>query len=447
MATLTAKHKPYSVYKASDVEWLGEIPAHWEVKRLKYLATVNDETLPKNTDPNTEIIYVDIGNVDSVKGITGTEDLIFESAPSRARRIVRLGDVIISTVRTYLKAIARIDSMNTSLIVSTGFAVIRPRQLHDGFTAYALSSPYFVESVVAHSEGVSYPAINASELVCLDIAFPPLPEQAAIAAFLDRETAKIDALVSKKERLIELLQEKRTALISRAVTKGLDPNAPMKNSDIEWLGEIPVHWEVRRLRYLIKGNLTYGANAAAEYVDPNWPRYLRITDFASDGTLREDTFRSLPPKIAEAHLVEPGDLLLARSGATVGKALLVGSEIGQACYAGYLIRVRPRRILLEPEFLYAFAQSQGFASWKNSTFIIATIQNISAEKYANLPVPTPPLAEQQAIVTFLDQETAKLNSLVAKVNQAIELLREKRTALISAAVTGQIDVREEAGCI
>ena len=220
--TVTKGLDPNAAMKDSGIEWLGEIPAHWEVKRLKYLATVNDETLPESTAPNKEITYVDIGNVDSVKGITGTEDLIFENAPSRARRVVRQGDVIISTVRTYLKAIARIESKNSNLVVSTGFAVVRPRQLDAGFVAYALGSPYFVERVVAHSVGVSYPAINASELAWLDIAFPPIPEQTTIAAFLERETAKLDSLISKVREAIELLKELRTVIISSAVTGQID---------------------------------------------------------------------------------------------------------------------------------------------------------------------------------------------------------------------------------
>ena len=208
--------------KDSGVEWLGEIPAHWEVKRLKHLATVNDEALPETTDPDMEIAYVDIGNVDSIQGITDVEELVFEEAPSRARRIVRQGDVIISTVRTYLRAIAQIEATDANLIVSTGFAVIRPRQIDDGFVAYAVNAPYFVERVVAHSVGVSYPAINASELACLDIAFPSLPEQRAIAAFLDRETEPIDALVAKVQEAIDRLKELRTALISAAVTGKID---------------------------------------------------------------------------------------------------------------------------------------------------------------------------------------------------------------------------------
>src|SRR5437870_4098214 len=215
--------KPYPSYKDSGLEWLGEIPAQWGMKPLKYLASINDEALGEDTNPNSEMTYVDIGGVDSVNGITEKETFLFGAAPSRARRVVRDGDVIISTVRTYLRAIAAIENPEPRLIVSTGFAVVRPgKTLVSRFAKYALHAPYFVERVVAESVGVSYPAVNESLMSSFAIALPPLNEQRSIAAFLDRETAKIDALVAKKERLIELLQEKRAALIAHAVTKGLN---------------------------------------------------------------------------------------------------------------------------------------------------------------------------------------------------------------------------------
>ena len=233
------RFRPYREYRDSGVEWLGNIPAHWEVERLKFLATLNDEALPEATDPNLEMNYVDISSVDAISGITGTDTIIFEKAPSRARRVVRRGDVIVSTVRTYLRAIAAIEASESNVIVSTGFAVLRARRLDSSFASYALRAPHFVERVVANSVGVSYPAINASSLACFPIPYPGVDEQRAIADFLDRETAKIDGLVARKERLIELLQEKRTALITRAVTRGLDPNVPMKDSGVEWLGQTP----------------------------------------------------------------------------------------------------------------------------------------------------------------------------------------------------------------
>src|SRR2546422_4590013 len=221
------RFKLYPSYKDSGIEWLGEIPAHWETKRLKYIARLNPEALPEDTDPGMEMVYIDIGGVDSLGRIVERETLTFGAAPSRARRIVRDGDVIVSTVRTYLRAIAAIREPEPGTIVSTGFAVIRPAdELTTDFAAYALRAPYFVERVVANSKGVSFPAINESEMATYEIARPPADEQGAIAAFLDRETSRIDALVAKNGRLIELLQEQRTALITGGVTKGLHPNVP-----------------------------------------------------------------------------------------------------------------------------------------------------------------------------------------------------------------------------
>jgi type I restriction enzyme S subunit len=209
--------------KDSGVEWLGEVPEEWDSKRLKYISSVNDETLSETTDSDFELLYVDISSIDPVSGIKNKELMTFENAPSRARRKVCCGDVIISTVRTYLRAISPINNPEPNMIVSTGFAVIRPKEgLYSQFAAYALRAPYFVDEVVANSVGVSYPAINASELITFNIVIPPLPEQSAIAAFLDRETGRIDTLVKKIQESISKLREYRTALISAAVTGKID---------------------------------------------------------------------------------------------------------------------------------------------------------------------------------------------------------------------------------
>ena len=212
----------YPRYRPSGVEWLGELPEHWEVKRLKYSASINDEALPKSTDPALEMVYVDIGSVDPVRGITRREEMFFEDAPSRARRIVRDGDTIVSTVRTYLRAIAPIRDPEPNTIVSTGFAVVRPRRAAPNFVSYALREPGLVDAIVARSVGVSYPAVNASEIGTLPIPLPPDDEQRAIADFLDRETSGIDQMVSTVEAAIERLQEYRCSLITAAVTGKID---------------------------------------------------------------------------------------------------------------------------------------------------------------------------------------------------------------------------------
>lgn len=226
------RFKPYPDYRHLGAEWLDCVPVGWEVKRLKYLASINDEVLPEDTDPDYELLYVDISSVDTIRGIVAKEPYRFAQAPSRARRRVQNGDVIVSTVRTYLRAITRIEAAEPNLIVSTGFAVIRPtRELIPRFAAYALRAPYFVERVVAHSVGVSYPAINASELATFSIAVPTEGEQLAISKFLDRamskinsvnQTAQIEAFTGRIHDVVVRLEEYRTALISAAVTGKID---------------------------------------------------------------------------------------------------------------------------------------------------------------------------------------------------------------------------------
>ena len=342
----------YPAYKDSGVEWLGEVPGHWGAAPLKTVSTHKDDVLDESTAPETEIAYVDISSVDSVNGIRAKEDMLFAVAPSRARRRVKHGDVIVSTVRTHLKAIARIRNPEENLVVSTGFVVIRPRgDLAPDFLGHLVSAGFFVDQVIARSTGVSYPAINASELVAIPVPVPPLSEQTQIATFLDRETAKIDALVAEQRRLMALLKEKRQAVISHAVTKGLNPDAPMKPSGVEWLGEVPAHWKVKRLRDV--ANLNPSKSEIA-----SWAR---------------DSFVSFLPMsaIGESHMYGAG---------------------GQ------------KRI--PDDFVRNFAT--GF----------------------------PPFTVQAAIAAFLDVELSKFDTLTAQAQRAIDLLQERRTALISAAVTG-----------
>lgn len=214
---------PSAPMKESGLEWLGEIPAHWEVKRLKYIASCNDECLAENTDTQYEIKYIDISSVNLSAGITHKETLSFEKAPSRARRIVRHGDTIVSTVRTYLKTIAPIIDPEENLIVSTGFAVIRPKEHYSScFLGYFLQTEGFVGQVVANSVGVSYPAINANELLQISVIVPPLEEQQALALHIERKTATIEHQKAQVTEAIERLKEYRTALITDAVTGKMD---------------------------------------------------------------------------------------------------------------------------------------------------------------------------------------------------------------------------------
>ena len=213
------------------------------------------------------------------------------------------------------------------------------------------------------------------------------------------------------------------------------PYPAYKDSGVEWLGEVPEKWHTMRFKYLLSEPLKYGANEVAELDDPNLPRYVRITDVNEDGTLREETFKSLPEDIAKPYLLRDGDLLFARSGATVGKTFYYQDSWGRAAYAGYLIRGQLAAHKMIAKFAAYFAQSRNYWGWLGSSVIQATIQNVSAEKYAGLVLGIPSADEQRAIAVFLDRETARIDQLIAKKERQIELLQEKRSALISHAVT------------
>ena len=205
--------------KDSNIEWIGKIPRNWEMIKLKYVADSNDNVLSETTDPEYSFTYIQIGDVDHIEGITLNEPISFRESPSRARRITKPGDVIISTVRTYLKAIGTIPNVS-DVICSTGFCVIRGKKgvIEQEFLAYSVTSECFISFVICNSDGVSYPAINAPDLVDLKIALPSAEEQLQISQYLDKKTFQIDRLVEKHKRKIKLLKEYRNSLISIVVT-------------------------------------------------------------------------------------------------------------------------------------------------------------------------------------------------------------------------------------
>jgi len=445
------KFLPYPKYKASGVEWLGNVPEHWEVKRLKYCASINDEVLPETVSPDYELQYVDIGGVNSIDGITVAEKIVFENAPSRARRKVRDGDTIISTVRTYLRAIAAVKDPPDNLIVSTGFAVIRPRAAHSAFLSYALRESAFVESVVARSVGVSYPAVNASDVGVISIPLPSPDEQRAIAAFLDRETARIDTLVAKKRELIERLKEKCSALISQTVTRGLPPKAAakaglpvnprLKPSGVDWLGDVPEHWEVTKFGYIsavVRGASPRPAGDP-RYFDGDFIPWITVGEVTKDTNVyltSTDTMLTEEGAL-NSRTIRTGTLVLTNSGATLGvpKILAITGCANDGIVAFEYLSKKSNQL-----FLYYFLHSLT-ESLRERIKQGSGQPNLNTEIVKALPVPLPPIAEQATIAAFLNKEAMKLDLLVAKAHSVIECLQEYRTALITTAVTGKIDVR------
>ena len=249
---------PYPAYRESGDRWLGEVPAHWEVLRLKSWLGINERVLSEDTDPDYTFAYLDIGSVDTGR-LTGRPGRIrFSDSPSRARRVVSSGDTIVSTVRTYLKAVWHAEGPAAHLVASTGFAVLTPRRgTLPRFVSYVCRSDPFTDRVTAESVGIAYPAIAESMLGTFKVCVPPLPEQAAIVRFLDHADRRIRRYIHAKEKLIELLEEQKRAIIHEAVTGGIDvrtgrPYPAYRDSGVEWLGAVPAHWSVSRLGALLR---------------------------------------------------------------------------------------------------------------------------------------------------------------------------------------------------
>lgn len=439
---MIADVKPYAEYKDSDAPWFGDVPRHWEVKRLGSVFAERSETNEKYEVADVLSVLKDIGVIPySEKGRIGNK----KSDDIGRYKIVRPDDLVINCMNVIIGSVGR--SRYTGCLSPVYYVLKRRQQEHlPRYLELVFQHKSFQRSLVRIGNGIlaHRMRIPMEKLKAELFPLPPPDEQAAIVRYLDWANGRLERAIRAKRKVIALLGEQKQAIIHRAVTRGLDPSVPLKPSGIPWLGDIPQQWQVRRLRHLIIGRLTYGANAAAEFTNPIWPRYIRITDFRKDGTLKSDTFRSLPPSVASDYMVMPGDILFARSGATVGKAFLVLTLTGAACHAGYLIRARPDCSLVHPEYLFAFTQSKAFAAWKDSTFNTATIQNIGADKYANLPVPLPSLSEQREILESVTREQRPLLATVSRLEREIELLREYRTRLVADVVTGKLDVREAA---
>ena len=402
----------------------------FSARRLKYAATLNDEALSESTDSDFELAYIDIGNVDSQGNIHDVVAYRFEDAPSRARRVVRDGDVVISTVRTYLQAITPIENPPENLIVSTGFAVVRPAaNLYRGFCKYALRENRFLWEVESRSTGVSYPAINASELGDIAVNLPPIETQRAIANYLDSETVRIDGLIADKERMLALLEEKRAALISRVVTRGIDPSAFMKPSGQEWLGEIPKHWQIERAKNLF--------TVRDERSDDGSEELLTVSHITGVTSRSEkDVYMFEADDKAGYKRCLPGDLAINTLWAWMGAMGI--SPLEGIVSPDYHVYTSKGQLL--PQYIDLLCRSRPFVAEVNrwSKGVWSSRLRLYPENFFEMRLPVPPHDEQRAIVEAIQADQRKANSLREALQQSITLAKERRAALITAAVTGKI---------
>ena len=449
------RFRPYPEYKDSGVEWLGEIPSNWDVKRLKTTASVQLSNVDKHSEEGQVPVklcnYVDVYYNDLI-----TAELQFMNAtatPEQVRRFpLRVGDVLItkdSESWTDIAVPAVVGEDLSDVLCGYHLAHIKPGPDLDGrFLARQFSAIGTRDQFHVAANGITRFGLGGDAIRTGLFPIAPIEEQQAIADFLDRETAKIDGLVARKERLIALLQEKRSALITRAVTRGLDPNVPMKDSGVEWLGEIPAHWEVIPFGRLI-ARIEQGWSPVAEERPAAKDEWGVIKLSAvSKGSFRQDEHKTLPSDVpADARFeIREDDFLLTRSNTPdlVGDVCVVGAVrnrlmLCDLVYRLDLVREKVHRNFLAYWFLSRIGRHQIQVEARGSS---QSMVKVSQGIIHTWTVVVPSLDEQRVVAAFLDRKTAGLDALIAKIHKAIDHLREFRTALISAAVTGKIDVRE-----
>ncbi|HPG40330.1 MAG TPA: restriction endonuclease subunit S [bacterium] len=437
------KHRPCPAYKNSGIDWLGKIPVHWITLKLKRIANISygigtelDRTI------STGIPIISLPNV-LIDGNLNLQEVAFSGIIEEnieKSLILQNGDLLFNWRNGSSEHVGK-----TAVFYSNDKYTHVSFLLRIRFDYTLYSSNYFHQFInnlrytgffKSVKAGVNN-TFNQSELRELYVICPPLPEQNAIAAFLDHETARLDALIEKKQRLIDLLREKRAALITRAVTKGLNPAAPMKDSGIEWLGEIPEGWEVKKVKYIALVNnkelpeLTY-QDFEFQYID------ISSVDNIGNYISNTLTFKEAPSRARRC--VKIGDTILSTVRTYLKAISFITNNADTIIVSTGFAVFQP--IYLFPKYLFRLAQSEYFIQKVVALSNGVSYPAITPFELKNIKIPIPPYLEQRAIAEYLDYETAKIDNLVGKIQASIEKLQEYRAALISAAVTGKIDVRE-----
>ena len=428
----------YERYKDSRVEWLGEIPEHWETLRTKNIFRLRTKVAPKNNNEELLSIYSDIG----VKPRKELEERGNKASTTDGYWIVEKGDFIVNKLLAWMGAIGVSEYDG---VTSPAYDILRAyKPINNKFYHYLFRNKICLDKLKQHSKGIMEMRLRLyfDEFGKIQLPYPPVEEQNKIAKFLDRKTEEIDRAIAHKKRLIELLEEQKTILINQTVTKGLNPNAPMKDSGIDLLGKIPNHWELIKLGYT--GYLQNGISEGSEYFGSGYP-FVNYTDVYNNPELPKQVI-GLAKSSKEDRVkysVKKGDVFFTRTSEIIeeiGIASTCLTALENAIFSGFLIRFRPLKGLLIPNFqkYYFRAQFQRFFFTKEVNLV--TRASLSQQLLKRLPVLLPPQTEQKEIAYFLDCECNKIDQAKLKTEKQIEILTELKQILIAEAVTGKIKI-------
>ncbi|WP_044431827.1 MULTISPECIES: restriction endonuclease subunit S [Acinetobacter] len=435
--------KQYPSYKPSGVEWLDDVPEHWSLKRFYYLFTENKK---KNIGlKETNVLSLSYGNIKE-KNIDDNKGLLPESFETY--QIIKPNDIVFrftdlqNDKRSLRSAISKYHG-----IITSAYIAVKTKQNADFynylFRAYDLQKVFY-----SMGEGMRQ-SLKMDELNKMPVVLPSEDEQKRIVSFLDTETTRIDKLISKQEKLIELLEEQRKSIISHAVTKGLNPNALMKDSGVEWLGRVPCDWQYYSIKRTIKVLTDYTANGSfadlaknVNYLDYGFSRLVRLTDLREDLNNNGVYITEDAHKYLKKSELFGGELLLANVGAYAGFACLMPYKKIKATLAPNMFLLRFKEQRINNKFMYYLINSKTI-QYQFQVSMTSTAQpKLNKDNVKNIVMFLPTLQIQNEIVEYLDSENLILDNLIFKQQALIEKLKEYRASIISHAVTGKIDVRE-----
>lgn len=430
-----AKYKAYPEYKDSGVEWLGEMPCHWRLHKAKYIFRKVQRAV---TELDGIVTAFRDGQVTlrSNRRVDGFTNALKEIGYQG----VKVGDLLVHAMDGFAGAIGISDSDGKCSPVCSVCIPWDAKGTHMSYYGYLVRQLAVTDFILSLAKGIRERSteFRFSEFSGLFLSVPPLNEQTQIARFLDHETAKIDKLIEKQQQLIELLKEKRQAVISHAVTKGLNPDVPMKDSGVEWLGEVPEHWDIKSYRYaclIYRGKFGHRPRNDPSLYDGNYP-FIQTGDVARAGKFIETYSQTLNEKGKSVSQLFPSGTLMMAIAANIGDTAILGFE---AYAPDSVVGFKPYKDL-HLEFLqYSFMAALPALE---QTSTQSTQANLNIDRIGTVKAVFPPLKEQLDIIKYIDDTLYKYDSIEDRANLAIKLMQERRTALISAAVTGKIDVRD-----
>ncbi|WP_217997851.1 restriction endonuclease subunit S [Alicyclobacillus acidiphilus] len=431
---MMAQYRRYEQYKDSGVEWIGTMPEGWGIRRLKLGVNLRNQKVIDDND----LTYLGLENVESMTGKiiedeSLGEDHIVEGTSNKFYK----GDVLFGKLRPYLAkcTVAQFDGKCT-----TELLVIRSksREIYNRYLFYLMISSPFIDLVNSSTYGSKMPRANWEFIGNQFIPCVGIEEQIQIANFLDQKTAEIDSLIADKEKLIALLEEQRQAIITEAVTKGLNPDVKMKDSGVEWIGEIPEHWHIRKVKYLsdiLRGKFSHRPRNDPSLYDGEYP-FIQTGDVASAGKFLVEYSQTLNEQGFAVSKMFPKGTLVMTIAANIGDLSILNFE---ACFPDSIVGFVPKR-QIDLNYLYYNLTAMKKEFLRTST--VNTQMNLNVERIGGLLTCCPPYDEQVAIAEYLDERVLEIDKLQEEISLQIDRIQEYRQSIIFEAVTGKIDVRD-----